>query len=102
MKSALLITVLLLSGLAFAQDVIQVNRENKTIAVTADDEASVEAEIAVISVGYRNYAITKDAAYEENVKISNVIIEALLATHIDRKNIRTESLALTQVDPDEH
>lgn len=102
MKSALLLLVSLLSGLAFTQDVIQVNRENKTIAVTADDEASVDAELAILTVGYRNFAVTKDAAFEENVRISNSIVQALLTNHIDPKNIHTENLALSRVDPDEH
>src|SRR3954471_5742805 len=102
MKSAFLLLVSFLSGLAFTQDVIQVNRENKTIAVSADDEASVAAEVAVLVVGFRNYAVTKQAAFEENVKVSNDIVQALLKAHVDPKNMQTESLSISRVDPDEH
>jgi uncharacterized protein YggE len=57
---------------AFSQQ-IQVNRQNKTIAITADESVSVDPEVATITVGYHNYAATKDAAYGENVGVSNEV-----------------------------
>jgi hypothetical protein len=44
----------LISG-ALAQD-IQVNRQNKTIAVTADESVTADPEVAVLAIGYHNYA----------------------------------------------
>lgn len=55
---------------ALGQQIV-VNRQNKTIAITADDSVSVDPEVATITVGYQNYAPAKDAAYEENVRVSN-------------------------------
>ena len=99
----LLMSTLMLSvGLPAQDGIIQVNRENKTIAVTADEEASVDAEVAILVVGFRNYARTKEEAFQENVKVSNAIVQALLASHIDRKNIQTESLGIDRTEPDEH
>lgn len=49
----------------FGQQIL-VNRQNKTIAITAEDSVSVDPEVATITVGYQNYAFTKDAAYKEN------------------------------------
>ena len=51
------IVILASTCLLFAQD-IQVNRQNKTIAVTADDSVTADAEIAVLAIGYHNYAPT--------------------------------------------
>src|SRR5438270_3817212 len=102
MKTLLLLSILLSSIWGWSQDVIQVNRENKTIAVSADDEAAVAAEVAVLVVGFRNYAVTKQAAFEENLKVSNDIVQALLKAHVDPKNMQTESLSISRVDPDEH
>lgn len=62
---------------AFGQQVM-VNRQNRTIAITADDSVGVDPKVAMITVGYENYAPTKDAAYEENIRTSNEITNALL------------------------
>jgi uncharacterized protein YggE len=53
-----------------AQD-IQVNRQNKTIAVTADESVTADAEVAVLAIGYHNYAATYDAAFQDNVSNAN-------------------------------
>jgi len=43
------IAVIASTGLLLAQE-IQVNRQNKTIAVTAEDSMTADAELAVISI----------------------------------------------------
>lgn len=90
------------SGLlpAFSQQ-IQVNRQNKTIAITADDSVSVDPEVAVITVGYQNYAPTKDGAYEDNIRVSNEVAKALNNGGIPKSAIETESLRLDRAERDE-
>lgn len=102
MKNSLLFLFLLisLSSWASAQE-IQVNRQNKTIAVTAQESVEVSAEIAVIEVGYYNFAATKDAAYDENVKTANTISNALLNSGIPKEAIETQKLQLEHVEPGE-
>ena len=85
---------------AFSQD-IQVNRQNKTIAVTADESVTADAEIAILAIGFHNYATTQDAAFTENVRTSNAIVKALLASGIPNTDIETEKLQLTRVQPDD-
>lgn len=79
---------LLLSGsyYSLSQD-IQVNRQNKTIAVTADQSTSVDAEVAVVAVGYHDYASTQDAAFQDNVRTADVIVKALLGAGTPKANI---------------
>jgi len=84
----------------FAQE-IQVNRQNKTIAVTADDSIAAEPEIAVLSLGYHSYAPTQDQAFRENVRVADQITRALLDTKIPEANIETEKLQLARVEQDQ-
>ena len=92
--------VIAISGSLLAQD-IQVNRQNKTIAVTADDSTTASAEVAVLAIGYHNYGPTQDAAFRENVGAAERITKALLDANIPRTNIETEKLRLTRTEIDE-
>jgi len=100
MKYCLSALVVLASAcLLFAQD-IQVNRQNKTIAVTAEDSVTADAEIAVLEIGYHNYGLTQDNAFYENVRVADQITKAFLDAKIPKANIETEKLRLsrTQID----
>ena len=100
MKYFLLVIAFLASAGLFAQD-IQVNRQNKTIAVTADDSVTAEAEVAVLGIGYHTYAPTQDSAFHENVRVSEQITKVLLGARVPRSNIETEKLRLTRTEIDE-
>ena len=62
-----LMSSLLTLGLAASAQTIQVSRDNKTIYVTSEGEAKAEPEIAILTLGYHAWSITKDALYDENV-----------------------------------
>ena len=85
---------------AEAQD-IQINRENKTIAVTADESLTADAEVAVLAIGYHNYAPTQDAAFHENLRAAALIAKAMLDAKIPEANIETEKLSLGRTDAEE-
>jgi len=94
------ITVIAITGSLLAQD-IQVNRQNKTIAVTADESTTADAEIAVLAIGYHNYGLTQDAAFKENVRAAERVTNALLDAKVPKANIETEKLRLTRTEIDE-
>lgn len=94
------ITVIAITGSLLAQD-IQVNRQNKTIAVTADESTTADAEIAVLAIGYHNYGLTQDAAFKENVRAAERVTNALLDAKVPKANIETEKLRLTRTEVDE-
>lgn len=94
------IAILASTCLLFAQE-IQVNRQNKTIAVTAEDSVTADAEIAVLAIGYHNYAPTQDSAFRENVRVAAQITKALLDAKVPKANIETEKLRLTRTEIDE-
>jgi uncharacterized protein len=96
----LTIAVIAGAGLLLAQD-IQVNRQNKTISVTADESATADAEVAVLAIGYHNFGVTQDAAFQENVRTADRITKALLDAKIPKANIETERLQLAHAEIDE-
>lgn len=87
-------------SLLLAQD-IQVNRQNKTIAVTADESTTADAEVALLPIGYRNYGVTQDATFQENVRAAERITKALLDANVPKANIETDKLQLTRAEIDE-
>jgi len=100
MKRSLLVAFVLANACLMAQD-IQVNRQNKTIAVTADESVTADAEAAVLEIGYHNYGPTQDAAFRENVRVSEQVTKALLDAKIPEGNIETEKLRLSRAEIDE-
>ncbi len=96
------VVLLCTSGLlpAFSQQ-IQVNRQNRTIAITAEDSVSVDPEVATITVGYQNFAPTHDAAYGENIRVSTEVTNALLSGGLPKSALETESLRLERAERDE-
>lgn len=98
----IIFAVFLLAATAplLAQD-IQVNRQNKTIAVTADESITADAETAVLAIGYHNYAPTQDAAFRDNVRVAQQITKALLDAKVLKESIETDKLQLARTEADE-
>ncbi len=86
--------------IAYAQQV-QVNRSNKTIEVTVSASVQVDPDIAKIEVGYHNYGRTQQIAFDDNVRIANQIIKALLDAGVSKDSIETHSLRLGRVSEDD-
>lgn len=84
----------------FGQD-IRVNRQNKTIAVTAEESASADAEVATLAIGYHNYGLTQDSAFKESIQTSERITKAILSVNVPKNNIETEKLQLGRVQVDD-
>ena len=93
---ALLFLALSFASIASAQG-IQINKENRTISVTASDSIEVEPEIAVIEIGYHNYGPTQDAAYSGSGQVSGKVIQSLLAAGLDKNAIETQAVRLETV-----
>ena len=97
---ALVLWCALVAAPALSQQ-IQVNRQNKTIAITADESVSVDPEVATITVGYQNYAPTKDVAYGDNIRVSNEVTKALLNSGVPKSALETENVKLERAERDE-
>ncbi len=88
----------LLSLANLSAQTIQVNKDNKTIAITSTDSAEREADLAEVSIGFIAYGADQDATYADASRTSNRIIEALLASGVKRDQIASDSQSLTALD----
>jgi uncharacterized protein YggE len=95
---ATLLSALLFASVTSAQQV-QVNRDNRTIAVTVSETVEVDAEIAVVQIGYHNYAPERDLTYKANARMAKQIVDALLASGLKQDSIETGNITLNRVDP---
>jgi uncharacterized protein YggE len=89
--------VLLLAFAASATaQTIQINRENKTIAISTTDEATATADIAVITIGFDLYDAESDSAYAQAGRLSHAVMEALHKAGIEDKSIESDKQNLTR------
>ena len=93
LKSAVITFLLVVAGLATAQT-IQINRENKTIAISTTDEATATADIAAITVGFEILGPDAQGTSTEAGKLSHAILEALHKVGLEDKNIESSSQGL--------
>jgi uncharacterized protein YggE len=80
---------------------ITVNKENRTIAVTATDEAEVIADVAAVTVGFTAYGVDQNQTYADASRISNAIITALHDAGIKQDAIQSTQQSLTAIDDDD-
>jgi uncharacterized protein len=78
------------AGTAAAQT-IQINRDNKTIAINTSDEATATADIAAISIGFEIFGPDSDSTYASGGKLSNAIMDA-----INKIGVKNESIESNQ------
>jgi uncharacterized protein YggE len=79
-----------LASLASAQT-IQINRDNKTIAISTTDEATATADIAAITIGFEIYGSDAQTVTADGGKLSHAILEALHKAGVDDKTIESLS-----------
>ena len=92
---AFLACAALLTGAISAQT-IQINRENKTIAISTTDEATAVADVAAVTVGFEVYDADFESTYADGGKISHAVLDALHKIGIDDKSIESSSQGLEQ------
>jgi len=97
-RFALFVLSLVTLGLSASGQTIQVSRDNKTIYVTSEGEATEEPEIAILTLGYHAWSKTKDALYDETATVSDKVVAALLRAGVKKELIRTDKTSLTHVE----
>lgn len=92
---------LCVAGIAIPEhaQTIQVNKDNRTIAITANDKATAMADTATVHVGFIAYGPDSDTAYANGSRISNAIVKALKGAGIADDAIQSENQAVTPVQP---
>ena len=72
--------------------------DKKTIEIRATDKISSPAEVATVKIGFQNVAPSKEAVYEENVRMANKIVQALRTAGTPAEGIETEAIRLERED----
>ena len=90
---------LLAGALSVSAQVIQVNKDNRTIAVSVTDTASALADSATVHVGFEEDAPTEQAAYAAGSERSNAIVEALMKAGVVKSAIESENQSLQPLQP---
>jgi uncharacterized protein YggE len=96
--TAILLSAAVLAGAASAQQ-IQINKENKTIAITTTGTADALADTAVVTVGFHNFGKDQDSTYADAGRTSNVIIAALTSGGVPKGAIQSDQQALSPIEP---
>jgi len=94
-----IVCLLLLVTANLAAQNISINRENKTIAVTAVATAVAKPDVATLHIGFHNYAETQQAAYMQNLKQSDAILKAIHQQGVKDEQIESEGFQVTHVAP---
>ena len=102
MKMRILAGAALVTGSFFtivSAQTIQVDKSNRTIAVTTSDSANADADAAVVHVGFKLYAPDAPTAYTDGSKASNAIAAAMSTLGIPRQNMESETQSVAEVQP---
>lgn len=70
---------------------IKVDKDNRTIAVTASDKAITDADLAVVHVGFQVFGPDEQTTYANGSKVSNAIMDALKKAGVPEKSIESEN-----------
>lgn len=98
---ALLASAVALAGAARSQT-IDINRQNKTIAISTTDEATATADIAAITVGFEINGPDSQSTYIKGGNLSQAILKAVRASGVDDAQIEStgqEMTKTTEFDP---
>jgi uncharacterized protein YggE len=76
---------------------IQVNKDNRTIAITATDKVIAMADTATVHIGFIAYGPDSDAAYATGSRLSNAIIKSLTSAGIPSDTIESENQNVSPV-----
>lgn len=75
---------------------IQINRNNRTLAITASDTASAMADTATVHIGYLVYGPDAKTAYANGSKVSNAVAQALERAGVPKATLESASQNLTE------
>lgn len=86
-----------LTAIPLSGQTIQVNKENRTIAVTATDKVTVLADTATVHIGFIVYGPDSDWAYATGSRLSNAIIKALTDAEVPADAIESENQNISPI-----
>lgn len=76
-----------------------ISKDSRSIAITATDKVSHDADLATVHIGYQLFGPDKDAAYAAGSRASNAIIEAIHKAGVADKEIESVSQDVQPTQP---
>ena len=76
------------------QPELRIEPTNRTLTVSAEDEVSVEPEVAILHIGFETQLGDAQSVYADGARTSNAIMAALKQAGIHESDIRSESQRL--------
>jgi uncharacterized protein len=76
---------------------LQINKENRTLSVSASDHAEADPDVADIHVGYTAYGPTLQAAYKTASDSSNAIVKAMLNAGAKQSEIQSQNQRVSRL-----
>ena len=76
------------------QPELRIEPANRTLTVNAEDEVSVEPEVAILHIGFETQTGDAQTVYADGKRTSNAVIDALKQAGIPEDAIRSESQRL--------
>jgi len=91
LASALLLATIPAAAQQPTQPHLKVDSSNRTLTVTANDNVTVEPDLAILHIGFVTQPQDAKSAYAEGSRASNAIIAALKQAGVEESAIRSES-----------
>ena len=97
-KVFIALVMMSVAGVVWAQQPgqpeLRIEPANRTLTVNAEDEVSVEPEVAILHIGFETQPGDAQSVYADGKRISNAVIAALKQAGIPEDAIRSESQRL--------
>jgi hypothetical protein len=91
------VTLAAVTALVANAQTIQVNKENRTIAITATASVTAMADTATVHIGYIVYGPDSDWAYASGSRLSNAIVEAVAKAGVSPDAIESDDQKIAPV-----
>jgi hypothetical protein len=95
----LTIAAILLAAAPLSGQTLQVNKENRTIAITATERVVAMADVATLHLGFIAYGPDSDSAYATGLRISDSIATALTNNGVPEDALESENQNVQPVQP---
>lgn len=99
-RSLVLLTVVLIANIASAQTDSSsiIAKGIRSIAITATDRVTHQADVATVHIGYELYGPDQPSAYATASQASNAIMDALRSAGVPKETIESEQQSVAPMD----
>ncbi len=96
MKLGIVVGILLCVASATFSQSNEISRQNRTVEISATESISAPAEVAEITIACLTHGQTHDQAYQENLRIADRVVKALLGSGLGKASIVGSTIELKE------